>query len=140
MKLSSIHKARQEAQAIEQVPALDVENLNPRSHAVKNLEMAVRRSLALEQLCVQHLERCDSDPDKAREYQPSTFGSIDKVAGSNVANPRTLIKEVFGDDYYAHPEWTQWPTLFDAWYSGSLRRQREAALRNLPAKLRKKYE
>jgi len=122
------------------MPAIDVEDLNPRSKAVKDLEMAVRRALALEQLCVQHLERCNGDIEEARTAQPSTFGSIDKQVGSNVANPKTLIKEVFGEAYYAHPEWTMWPHLFDAWYSGSLRRQREAVLRNLPSNVRKKYE
>lgn len=135
-----MRKARAEVQAIQQQPTLDVENLNPRSHAVKNLEMAVRRSLALEELCTHHLERCAGDIDLARIMSPDVFGSIDKVAGSNVSNPKSLIREVYGDDYWAHPQWGSWEVMFDAWYDGSIRRQREAVLHNLPATLRKKYQ
>lgn len=140
MKLSSIRKARAEATAIDRTNTMDVENLNPRSRAVKDLEMSVRRTLSLEQLCAQHLERCDDDLWAAGTTSPLNWGSIDKVTGSNVANPKTLVKEVFGEQYWAHPEWSQWHRLMQAWYDGSLRRQREAALRNLPQKIRKQYE
>ena len=141
MRLVDIRVAQAEAANLTVRPEVaGVEQLNPRSRAVKTLEMAVRRADGVAQLCEQHLTRCEGDIRVARSTSPTTWGSIDKKPGSDIANPRTLVRTIFGDAYWAHPEWPLWSSLFDAWYDGRIRRQREAVLANLPATIRNKYE
>jgi hypothetical protein len=114
-----------------------VENLNPRSQAVKSLEMVVRRAIALDKLAQRHTDICNSfeiDP----YVSPRIWGSIDKRAGGP-DNPRTLIGELGLDDLELD---RQWPVLYRAWVTGSLDRQIREMLDSLPAEIRqaKRYK
>ena len=108
---------------------LTVEDLAPRSQVVKTMEMAVRRAKALGVLCREALDAAYGDPALARRLHP--------WGGDYPARERDFI---FGEPSYRaarlYTDW--WPMMWDAWYSGSLDRQIECGLANLPLSVREK--
>lgn len=120
-------------------PRYTIEDLNPRSRAVKDIEMSVRRGIALAKLCRRHLDLYKGDVAKALKDDPRMWGSVSKKQGSREHNPHSLIKEAFGgeSDPLLRGHWRE---LFMAWYTGGLEIQIQAARACLPKKLASKYK
>ena len=108
---------------------LTVEDLSPRPMPVKTMEMAVRRGKALAVLCREALDAAYGKPEEARLLHP--------WGGDYPAKERDFV---FGEPpYLAARLYTEhWGTMWDMWYSGSLDRQIECGLANLPKAVREK--
>lgn len=105
------------------------EDLAPKGAACKRIEMSIKRSRVLSEMCVVVLDQT-GNADVARVTPPWSTGACTK----------TKIKMVFGEAPWL---WTsRWPWLFDQWYTGALDRAELAAIEDLPRsvgdKLRKK--
>lgn len=107
-----------------------VEDLNPRSRLVKDLEMTARRAISVEKLCARHVELCRRYGLDPRSENPISWGSIDTKPGGPV-NPHKLVNEVGEQDVRLY-----WRELYTAWHTGSLRRQIDDMLANLPESVR----
>lgn len=113
-----------------------VEDLNPRSHAVRDLRMSVERCLMLKDLIAEHFMRCQKygiSPYFRPVWGDDSFQYVDRKGYVG-----TLVRKIWGDDYYAHPEYRQWDELVRMWRRGSLDRQIADMAANLPASARKK--
>lgn len=106
------------------------ESLNPRGRVVQEIEMAVRRSRAVGQLCRLALEACGS-PRWARLRDPW---------GLDYTVPRPPLITAFGEPVYEarRPYAPHWAWFLDGRYDGTLERHEQAALANLPEKVREK--
>ena len=116
-----------------------VEDLNPRSRAVKDLEMSARRGIALAKLCRRHLDLCQGDVAMALRDDPRMWGSMTKKAGTKDHNPHSLLNEAFGGPHNSLLR-HHWRTVFMAWYTGGLEIQIQGILRALPKAVAKKYK
>jgi hypothetical protein len=122
-----------------EVKSYTIEDLNPNSRAVKDIEMTVRRGLALAKLCRVHLDLHEGDVSKAVACDPREWGSMPKKKGKKYShNPHTLLSETFAS---VHDPMLRkhWKVLFFTWYSGGLDSQIRAAINCLPNAVANKY-
>lgn len=111
-----------------------VENLNPRSRAVSDLRMSCMRAIEVMRLCEWHLKAMGDDPAEAQLAPPHTFEPGEKRMMS------TQLKKLWGEHYWLHPEYRQWPKVFSMWSRGVLEGMVLDMLENLPAAAREKVE
>lgn len=115
-----------------------VEDLNPRSHAVRDLRMAAKRAIILTDLMHECYVRCGSRVSVLKQTPPSVFGSTSFEYVDRKGHIHTAMRTVWGDQYWSHPEYRMWPELVEMWREGSLDRQIRDIAANLPEKIRKK--
>ena len=115
-----------------------VEDLNPRSHAVRDLRMAVKRAMILTDLMHECYVRSGSRINVLKQNPPPTFGSTSFEHVDRKGQIHTAMREVWGDQYWSNPEYRSWPDLVEMWRTGSLDRQINDMAANLPTSVRKK--
>lgn len=109
-----------------------VEDINPKSHAIRDLRMVVKRARMLDEMMKLYIEWCDlsgvEEPvDYMREHPPH-------ITGVNAI--RTLMEKIFGKHYRNHAQVLTWDMTFDMWWSGAVRRSARDATLNMPASVR----
>ena len=115
-----------------------VDDLNPRSHAVRDIYQSVKRALLLDRLIHEHLDRCDGDLERAMKTSPATWGSpTPKQSRAGAFNFHRALTEIWGNRYRHHPEFKRWPEMVELWNDDAFRRQAYDAAQCLPRKLKK---
>ena len=113
-----------------------VEDLNPRSHAVRDLRMSVERCLMLRDLIAEHFMRCQKYG--ISPYFRPVWGDDSFQYADRKGYVGTMNRKIWGDAYWSHPEYINWDVLINMWRSGSLDRQIADMAANLPSNVRKK--
>ena len=113
-----------------------IEDLNPRSRPVVQMRKTVERCLDLKDLIAEHVHRCR---EVGMDYDdPPTWGSLPFVHVEHRGYISTLVRQLWGDNYWTHPEYRSWPVLVEMWRTGSLDRQIQDLGANLPRSVREK--
>ena len=126
--------------ALDVVKTKTVEDLNPRSQAVKAMEMTVKRCLLLGTVMHEIFARCNADIDMVKASPPAGWGYLSFEHSDERGTMHTALTTLWGDDFWSHPEYQQWELMVDYWRSGSLDHQIRDLAANLPRSVRKKLD
>lgn len=102
-----------------------IEDLNPRSQPVMVLKKTAERAIILREICVEIFERVGW-PEILWTH-PATLDGF-----------RPRLKEIWGQQWWLHPECREWPRIVLMWRHGSLDRQIQDIAAGLPASIREK--